>query len=115
MPAISFKKQFADKVLKGKKNQTIRPIRKNPIKKDDTLYLYTGMRTKDCKKLKEVKCKDVKKIKIDFFDTKIDGASVPNSSVVDLALNDGFDNSIDFIEFFEKQYGLPFEGVIIYW
>ena len=52
MPALNFKKEFADKVASGEKRQTIRALRKdgkNP-RPGQKLYLYTGMRTKYCRK-----------------------------------------------------------------
>ena len=59
MAALNFQKQFAPDVESGIKLQTIRAKRKNPIKEGETLYLYTGMRTKKCRKLGEVKCYSV--------------------------------------------------------
>ena len=47
MPALGFS-VFHDKVKNGKKRQTIRRHRKQPIKVGDTLYLYLYLRRKDC-------------------------------------------------------------------
>jgi hypothetical protein len=58
MPAYSFQERFVPLVLDGSKPHTIRSRRKNAAKKGDTLYLYFGMRTKWCKKLREEKCID---------------------------------------------------------
>ena len=58
MPAYSFKERFVPMILDGSKTQTIRARRnKGYAKTDDTLYLYFGMRTKWCRKLKETICK----------------------------------------------------------
>lgn len=47
-------------VIRGTKRQTVRSRRKRGFaKKGDTLYLYYGLRTKWCTKLREVKCKEV--------------------------------------------------------
>jgi hypothetical protein len=46
MPTLNFKKQFSELVSSGKKRQTIRSIRKIPIKVGDKLYLYSGLRQK---------------------------------------------------------------------
>ena len=51
MPALNFKKQFAEKVETGEKRQTVRAKRKRAFVVGDKLYLYTGMRTKYCRKL----------------------------------------------------------------
>jgi len=57
MPAYSFQERFVPWVLDGSKAQTIRKRRvKGFAKKDDTLYLYYGLRTKYTKKLREEKC-----------------------------------------------------------
>lgn len=65
MPLINFKKQFATAVAMGSKCQTIRKTRKIPIKKGDTLHLYSGLRTKEREKLLVAKCKSVQDIVIE--------------------------------------------------
>ena len=121
MPAINFKTQFADKVESGEKKQTIRPVRKKPIKAGDTLYLYTGMRTKNCRRLLVTECISIADIKIhenkarieerDFFWSRHEECT----SLNELANDDGFNSWPEMQEFFQKQYGLPFEGVLIRW
>lgn len=67
MPAINFKKQFAPAVESGEKRQTIRARRqdgRDPVA-GQTLYLYTGIRTKGCRKLGEVTCKETQQITIE--------------------------------------------------
>lgn len=51
MPALNFKAQFAPLVESGAKRRTIRAFRKDKRdpKQGDTLYLYTGLRTKYAK------------------------------------------------------------------
>lgn len=57
MPAYSFQQHFVPYVLNGSKPHTIRKRRlKGFAKKGDTLYLYSGLRTKWCKKLREEIC-----------------------------------------------------------
>ena len=56
MPALNFQKQFVPLIESGEKRQTIRSQRKQPIKVGDLLYLYTGQRTKNCRKLAESIC-----------------------------------------------------------
>ena len=51
MVAINFSPQFAGIVASGAKKQTIR--KKNRFRIGDRLQLYTGQRTKNCKKLIE--------------------------------------------------------------
>ncbi|MCK9402935.1 MAG: hypothetical protein M0Q26_06020 [Chitinophagaceae bacterium] len=66
MPAYSFQERFVPLVLNGTKRQTIRTRReKGYAKKGDTLYLYFGLRTKYCRKLREEVCTDARSIAID--------------------------------------------------
>lgn len=52
MPSLNFQKQFVALIESGAKRQTIRPVRKRtPIKVGDNLYLFTGLRTKNCKNI----------------------------------------------------------------
>jgi len=123
MALLNFQKQFAEAVKSGTKRQTIRKERKYPIKKGERLYLYAGLRTKKAKKLKEAKCRSVKKIKIfqtgPFYNIRI----MPEHSPYYLctinddqfAKDDGFENSQEMINWFEKTHGLPFEGILIRW
>ena len=64
MPALNFQKRFVSKILSGEKRQTIRAKRKNPIKVNDTLQLWTGQRTKRAKHLIDVQCGDILDIEI---------------------------------------------------
>lgn len=117
MPALNFQKRFADLVIKGKKRQSIRPYRKdnrNPIK-GQTLFLYKGMRTKHCKKLKEVICKNVEVIIIKELDIVVGVKRLSWNEADSLAIKEGFLNQDLMIEFFSKLYGLPFHGLLIKW
>ena len=122
MPALSFKKQFATMVESGKKHQTIRKTRKRPIKVGDTLYLYTGMRTKSCRKLGEAVCKSAENIEIFntdlfYFPNVIVGCirlSVEETSKI--IRDDGFEFEKDFYDFFMDESGrLRFKGQLIKW
>jgi hypothetical protein len=61
---IGFQKQFAGKVVSGEKKQTIRAYRKRPFKVGDKLQLYTGLRTKACRKLGEAVCISARDVEI---------------------------------------------------
>lgn len=71
MPAYSFKERFIPMVKNGSKPHTIRARRtKGFAKIGDILYLYFGMRTKWCTKIREEKCTNVRTIiitKADIF------------------------------------------------
>jgi len=117
MPALNFKKQFADAVESGQKRQTIRADRKdgrNP-KPGDKLYLYTGMRTKGCRKLKEAECKSVERIVIEEFNIIVGVNVLDIDEKYALAKADGFHYIDDFRNFFLKTHDLPFYGFLIKW
>lgn len=126
MPAINFT-VFVDKVESGEKCQTIWQPRLNPIKKGDSVYLYTGMRTKNARKLGTGVVTEVTFIKIDAVlsdDGKLiedqitiylEGISIIPIAAKKLAMNDGFANLLAFAEFFNTKYGLPFFGYLIEW
>jgi hypothetical protein len=120
MPAINFKSQFTDLILSGAKCQTIRRTRKRPIRTGDTLYLYTGLRTKSCYKLKQVICTNVKNILITQADIKyfycvyVNNNKLDFNEILSLSQADGFDSVTEFLNFFIDQ-GLPFDGQIIRW
>ena len=119
MPALNFQKQFAPKVEAGEKRQTIRAERKDgrmPAKVGDTLALYTGMRTKGCRKLMDAECIDVSQVCIDRVP---DGVRVAvNHQRMDAeqqAKADGFDSAKAMADWFDKTHGLPFYGHLIRW
>ncbi|MEN6292769.1 MAG: hypothetical protein ABFD07_12240 [Methanobacterium sp.] len=116
MPALNFKKQFIDIIINGEKSQTIRAKRKKPIKKGDHLYLYTAMRTKQCKKIGEATCSQIYEIYINTFGAVyINDNILSGRQVKQLAIADGFATGKEMIDWFENTHGLPFSGHIIYW
>jgi hypothetical protein len=117
MPQFNFKKQFAADVESGKKRQTIRAKRRdgrNP-RVGDKLYLFTGQRTKSCRKLGEAICKSVEQITIDEHGINVNGDWLTDRKRVNCAVADGFENFGDMKELFRKDYGLPFEGLLYKW
>ena len=106
MVAINFQPQFADDVESGKKRQTIR--RKARCKAGDKLQLYTGQRTKACRKLLDALCVDVSDIVMPLLD---------NPLITDaFAQADGFKDSKEMQEWFRTRYKTNiFHGVLIRW
>ena len=126
MPALNFQKRFMTAVLDGTKQSTIRAERKDkrkPAETGENLSLYTGMRTKSCKKLKDCEVTNVKRFMItrhrenDSFDyiAYLDGLPLSEKEFHQLAIADGFENAQGLIEFFSKHYDLPFSGWHISW
>ena len=130
MVALNFKAQFADAVEDGYKRRTIRAPRKdgrNP-KAGDKLQLYTGMRQRGCRKLRDAECWRVREVDIDYMGIKIDGRPLyagdapayqggvdPEQYDGDFARADGFDSFTSMLEFFKAEHSLPFTGLLIEW
>lgn len=122
MPVLNFKSQFVLKIQCREKTHTIRDKRKIPIEVGDKLYLFTGMRTKHCKRIltDPVICTKVEEIEI-IADADIhapgavwiDRQMLDNDEKEQLARRDGFENFADMIRFWDGR--LPFVGDIIHW
>ena len=120
MPVIGFT-VFKEKLLDGSKRQTIRLVRKYPIKVGDTLYLYWKLRTKQCEFIRKVICTETFPIQIQFFEEWLDsGKSIwrvdkilPNGTILtlmdfkveELAQQDGFENALEMMRLISKMYG----------
>ena len=119
---------FIDKILSGEKRQTIR--RASPkwanVKAGDKLTLYTGLRTKQCRKLGEAVVESITPIEINtrrcpkttdalFGRICVEGIQLKASEAIKLAEADGFDEGIGFLGFFHDHYGEHFVGNIIKW
>ena len=116
MPAYNFEARFAPDVESGRKKQTIRRKRKRPTRVGDVLYLYTGMRTKQCRKLREATCIGVTDIIIQpDWSITLNERELMLIEANALARADGFPGLAEFCRFFEGRYGLPFEGELIEW
>lgn len=120
MPILNFNKKFASKVKRGLKTQTIRRFRKFPIKPGDKLYLYTGLRTKYAKKLREAICIDTEIIRIDHDGIERERRLRKSFFHEREALNrfaksDGFKDWNEMLTWWLKVHGLPFEGTLISW
>lgn len=117
MVAFNFKARWAGDVETGRKRSTIRA--KKRASPGDPLQLYTGMRTKRCRKLRDAVCSAVDEISIavhgNFVSVRLNGELLPSTQARAIALADGFDGVTSFAEFFERQYGLPFRGLLVHW
>lgn len=67
MVAYSFDRRFAPAIVAGLKRQTIRALRKRHARPGERLQLYTGMRSRDCRLLRDdVVCTRLDEITIDL-------------------------------------------------
>ena len=114
---------FAGKIKSGEKRQTIRrasPKWKN-VKAGDKLTLYTGLRTKQCRKLGEAFVEDIGEVKL--YKAGLIGAInregeywLTEDEVEQLSRRDGFDDVYDFWKFFDAHYPeRPIKMNVIRW
>ncbi|HEX9640700.1 MAG TPA: ASCH domain-containing protein [Candidatus Krumholzibacteria bacterium] len=125
MPSLNFQSRFAPLVESGKKRQTIRAYRKDgrDPKPGDTLYFYTGLRTKRCRKLGEARCESAEAFEIDQYGCawkqcrehpdSLEPVRAPELGWI--ATRDGFRSYEEMRSWFERTHGLPFEGFLIRW
>lgn len=121
MVAYNFQREFASKVESLEKRQTVRPRgRRRHARPGDALQLYTGQRTRSCRKLLEAVCKAAADVIIDR-----DGNALPLIHIAGQKLDaleayafaraDGFTSAEAMTQWFEQQHGLPVDGVCIQW
>lgn len=115
---------FIDKILAGEKRQTIR--RASPkwqnVKVGDKLTLYTGLRTKQCRKLGEAVVESITPIMIDTecdniaVETPLGDFNLDLPALNDLVERDGFVSNPDFFNFFRLNYKVGrFKMIVIRW
>ena len=129
MTAYSFKARFVAPIQAGMKRQTIRAKGKRPHAQPGGLVqLYTGMRTKACRKIvDDVVCDSVVPVRIDLRDggrsamhdpvcISVDGVWLIGDAPEAFARADGFDSLDDMIRFWLAEHGdILFDGVCIRW
>jgi hypothetical protein len=106
MPSIPFQYRLIKAVMSGEKPFTVRQINtKRPVKKGDTLYIYTGMRTKQCRKHGEHVCVGVLPIEIDYKKkiVTIDGVQLIPILRHWFTTTDIQGSEQDFFDFFQKM------------
>lgn len=120
MVAYNFQSWLAPKVESGEKRQTIRTQGKRcHARKGDALQLYTGMRTKACRKLlaHDPVCTFSGEvfITVGFGSPRVLIVGEPAPSPEAFAMADGFNSFDDMLQWFFKMHGVPFAGVLIKW
>ena len=127
MVAYSFKKQFGPPILAGTKAQTIRAHRKRHARPGEMVQLFTGMRTRQCRRLGESRCVEVLPVRLVFTDRgipeafQVNGAPIGPRAMALFAVADGFADLNDMRRFWWAEHPpaegdtLVFEGVLIRW
>lgn len=109
MTAFNFQECFVPKIEAKIKKSTIRKTKRGAIGR--MMQLYVGQRTKDCRLIKEVPCSAI----YDFSINEHRLVSCKHPDAGYLWRQEGFDSPKEFIDFFEKRYGLPFHGFLHEW
>jgi len=112
---LNFAAEFAGAVERGEKTQTIRPYRRRPIKPGDRLVLFTGQRTKKCRKLMETECRFTNNVEITEAAIVVGGWRYRPDLASRFARDDGFRSIEELRAWFRDHYGLPFRGQLIQW
>lgn len=144
MPAYNFQGQFVPYIEDESKPHTVRADRKDGKvpKPGEILYLYTGMRTKKCRKIGEAICWATQRIEITETGIYMGAYSEEHyASGIGLggpywpllpetadkfSWSDGFrpvgstvvnpSGAFDLLlQFFKQTHDLPFQGVVICW
>jgi hypothetical protein len=118
MVAFNFQPDFAPLIVAGTKRQTIRQTAR--AKPGDRLQLYTGQRTKACRKLIDpdpiCTLVDYCAIRPDYLTLGWTAKHENNGDADDFARRDGFADYEDLLGWFTKTYGTPyFVGYVHVW
>lgn len=114
MVAINFSEQFATRVERGEKRQTIRRTRK--CEPGAALQLYTGQRTKKCRKLMDAVCRDVTYVGLTARGVTLGDVTRFPRDIDEFARLDGFESYAEMWKWFSERYDTnSFTGHIIRW
>jgi hypothetical protein len=114
MVAINFSPQFADAVAAGTKVQTIRQSAR--AKAGQALQLYTGQRTKDCRKLADATCIDCTYVGLTERGVTLGDVSRFPRDRDEFAKADGFEDYAAMWRWFSERYSTnSFTGYVIRW
>jgi len=118
MSLLGFKAVFAGPVERREKRRTIRKS-VNGHAVGRAIQLYTGLRTKTCRKLSAVDpvCTSIEPVEVieNASCVIIGKAVVRGDDLVAFAQADGFTDLVSFFEFFHQPDGSPFKGFLIQW
>jgi hypothetical protein len=117
MYVANFQTRFVALVEQGKKRQTIRAERKDgrQPRVGDTIRLYAGMRTKNCRRLGDSVIASVDRITIADDGVRIEGRLLMGVERHALAVADGFSDWTAMRDWFSKAHGPEFWGWLIKW
>lgn len=114
MVAFNFQPEFVADIESGRKTQTIRQNAR--ARAGDYLQLYTGQRTKACRKISEAVCLDSTYIGMTARGITLGDKSIFPSDIDDFARADGFADYAAMWKWFSERYQTQsFTGFITRW
>lgn len=125
MALLNFKPRFSPFILDGRKQHTIRKVRKDSRvpKFGEICHCFEGLRTKRHRLLGRWPCVKVETITVSnvpvnppFLSVHVEGLALSVDECERLARQDGFENFADMEQYWRNEKGrLPFTGHIIHW
>lgn len=115
MPAFNFQKRFAAAVESGEKRQTIRATRKRRPMPGETAHCFTGMRTRECRRLGSWTIIGVAHVALDVSGIRLNGGPLPADKLDEFARMDGFKDWPEMRAWFVDTHELPFLGLLVQW
>jgi hypothetical protein len=110
MPQVGFKKQFIQKVMTEEKPFTLRELRKDgrDTRAGQTLYIYTGLRSKQCQKHGEKPCRFAVTVNLSWRSILIPtiGSLKTPALLESFSRLDGFESYAAFCEFHKVAPGM---------
>lgn len=124
MAQLNFHSTFAPLVESGRKRCTIRAQRKRPIEIGEPLHCFTGLRTKNARRLlppqtclcaRDIRMRWKSSGKYQSFECRPNGKKLTVSEVQQLAHADGFPSMDAFKAWFLPRGTTEFTGQLIEW
>ena len=113
---LAFKPHFIEPIANNIKIHTIREDKPNRWKKNNLIHFATGVRTKNYNNFQIGICVSTQRFEIRYysylFRVTIDDRTLSYGEIETLAINDGFNNVQELLDFFDNK---DFEGKIIHW
>lgn len=120
MPSIDFKPQFVPLIENRTKQMTLRRAGQRQWKPGDRLHMFTGQRTRHCRKIGEAEIISVKReIILDEsglppeWETRLVGRLIIGPATV--TYYSGFANDREFLDFHKRQGNIGENMTLIFW
>lgn len=119
MVAYGFQSRFIAAILAGEKRQTVRGARRRHARAGETIQLYFGLRTKQCRLIGRARCVSIDPVRLNFEPGSdpplLIGEERPMAPDA-FARADGFTDFAEMGQFWRDRHGVArFTGFVIRW